>query len=558
MTVSHDHSPGKGEVLFLPLGGAGEIGMNLTLYGHDGKWLIVDLGVSFGDDRMPGVEVVVPDVSFIARRRDELAGIVLTHAHEDHLGAVPHLWEKLRVPVYATPFAAGLLRRKLAQDDAPGNVPIVEVPCGGGAEIGPFGVEFIRVAHSIPETHALALRTAVGTVLHVSDWKLDPAPLVGPVTDEAAFRRLGDDGVIAMVCDSTNVLVPGRSGSEGDLRDSLIELVGRCTQRVAVACFASNVARLETIAKAAAENGRHAALVGRSLWRINDVAREAGYLADLPSFLTASEAAYLPRDRVVLLVTGSQGENRAALARIASDSHPDIVLEEGDTAIFSSRVIPGNEKAIGRIYNQLSRLGVEIITEADHFVHVSGHPARGELAEMYGWVKPPIAVPIHGEQRHLAEHVRFARACQVPQAIMAENGTMLRLHPGPAEVAGYVTAGRYAVDGKRLLRFDGDVLAKRRRMGFGGVAVATLVLDADGNLISPPQLALPGLVDGQEPDEEIRESAISAIVESIGELRAAELHRDADVAETARRAVRRVVWEATGRRPLTEVHVVRA
>ena len=557
MTPSRDYSPGKGEILFLPLGGAGEIGMNLSLYGHDGKWLIVDLGVSFGDDRIPGVEVVVPDISFIAERRDDLAGIVLTHAHEDHLGAVPYLWEKLRVPVYVTPFASGLLRRKLGEDGAPGDVPIIEVPCGGGAEIGPFNIDFIPVAHSIPETHALAITTPVGTVLHVSDWKLDPAPLIGPVTDEAAFRRVGREGVIAMVCDSTNVLVPGHSGSEGDLRDSLIELVGRCSQRVAFACFASNVARLETIAKAAAENDRHVALVGRSLWRINDIARETGYLADVPPFLSESEAAFLPRDKVVLAVTGSQGENRAALARIASDSHPNVVLEEGDTVIFSSRVIPGNEKAIGRLQNQLSRIGVEIITEADHFVHVSGHPARDELAQMYSWVKPPLAVPIHGEQRHLAEHLLFARECQVPQAIMAENGTMLRLHPSPAEVAGHATVGRFAVDGKRMLRLDGDVLVKRRRMGFGGVAVATVVLDEDGQLQSPPQLALPGLVDGEQPDETIRNAAVSAITESIGNLRSAALHRDADVAEAARRAVRRAVWQATGRRPLTEIHVVR-
>ena len=558
MNRTDQYSPGKGEILFLPLGGAGEIGMNLTLYGHDGKWLMVDLGVSFGDDRMAGVDVVVPDISFIAERRDDLVGIVLTHAHEDHLGAVPHLWDRLGVPVYATPFASGLLRRKLGEKTAPGDVPLTEIPCGGGVEAGPFSIDFIPVAHSIPETHVLAITTAAGTVLHASDWKLDPAPLVGPVTDEAALRRLGEQGVVAMVCDSTNVLVPGRSGSEAALRDSLVELVGRCRNRVAIACFASNVARLETIATAAEENGRHAALVGRSLWRIHDVARETGYLTAVAPFLTEAEAAFLPRDKVLIAVTGSQGEPRAALSRIAADDHPHIVLEEGDTVIFSSRVIPGNEKAIGRVQNQLSRIGAEIITEADHFVHVSGHPARDELAEMYGWVRPPLAVPIHGEALHLAEHARFARQCQVPEAVVAENGAVLRLHPGPAEIIGYATAGRFAVDGKRMLRLDGDAMRTRRRLGFGGVAMATVVLDRDGRLKSAPQLALPGLVDGEDADEAIRQAAVAAITESLSAMRAAERHRDADVAAATRRAVRRAVWEATGRRPVTEIHVVRA
>ena len=557
MNETAEHTPGTDEILFLPLGGAGEIGMNLSLYGHDGKWLMVDLGITFGDDRMPGVDIVVPDISFIARRRDDLVGIVLTHAHEDHLGAVPYLWHRLGVPVYATPFACGLLRRKLATDGGGQDVPMHEIPVGGGVDLGPFSIDYIPVAHSIPETHALAIATAAGTVLHASDWKLDPAPLIGPVTDEAAFRRLGEKGVVAMVCDSTNVLVPGRSGSEADLRKSLIALVGRCEKRVAVACFASNVARLETIAAAAAENGRHAALVGRSLWRINEVAREAGYLTDVAPFLTESEAGFLPREKILMAVTGSQGESRAALARIAADDHPQIVLEGGDTVIFSSRVIPGNEKAISRLQNQLSRMGVGILTEADEFVHVSGHPARDELAAMYGWVRPPLAVPIHGEQRHLAEHMRFARQCQVPAVIAAENGTVLRLHPGPAEIVGYATAGRFAVDGKRILRIDGEVLRTRRRLGFGGVALATVVLDEDGGLRTPPKLALPGLADSEDADDEIHLAAVSAITECLEELGGAARRRDSDVAETVRRAVRRTVWEATGRRPLTKVHVVR-
>src|SRR5947208_2885343 len=351
-------------LFFVPLGGAGEIGMNLNVYGYQGDWLIIDCGVTFGDDSQPGLEVVMPDPGFIVERRDRLLGIVATHAHEDHIGAIPYVWRQLRCQIWATPFTASFLRAKLAETGFADQVKIHVVPLSGRFTIGPFDLELITLTHSIPEPNAVALRTPVGTVLHTGDWKFDPDPLIGPTADEAALTRLGDEGVLALVGDSTNALRPGASGSEAELRRSLIDLIGRYDTRVAVACFASNVARLESIARAAAAHGREIALVGRSLWRIDKAARENGYLTDLPRFLTEDEAGYIPRDRILMICTGSQGEPRAALSRIARDDHPNITLEQGDVVIFSSRVIPGNEKPIGRLQNALVRLGVEVVTEA--------------------------------------------------------------------------------------------------------------------------------------------------------------------------------------------------
>ncbi len=546
------------ELVFIPLGGAGEIGMNLSLYGYDGRFLMVDCGITFADEHAPGIDILVPDPAFIAARADALDGIVLTHAHEDHLGAVAHLWEKLRCPVYATPFAGGLLRRKLAEAGLEGRLPLTEVPSGGGVTVGAFEVSFIQLAHSIPETQALAIRTGAGTVLHVTDWKLDPAPLIGPMTDEAALRRLGDEGVIALMCDSTNVLVDGSAGSEGALRDSMIEVVGNCRGRVAVTSFASNITRIETCVRAAQANDRHVALVGRSLWKLTEIARECGYLADCPDFLEARDIAHLPRDKVLMVVTGSQGEARAALARIAAGDHPDIGLEAGDTVIFSSREIPGNERAIGRVQNALARRGVEVITERDAFVHVSGHPARDELKTLYDWVKPPLLVPIHGEMRHLTEHVRFARQCGIPDAVIAENGSVLRLHPGPAEIVDHVESGRLALDGRRLVPMDGEILRARRRIGYNGAAVATLVLDRKGAMRDAPQVFLPGLLDGMEGDADILDQIGDAIEDAVAKLAPKKRRDDAAVIEAAGRAVRRVVRARLGgRRPATQIHVVR-
>ncbi len=543
-------------LFFVPLGGAGEIGMNLNVYGYQGDWLIIDCGVTFGDDSQPGLEVVMPDPGFIVERRDRLLGIVATHAHEDHIGAIPYLWRQLRCPIWATPFTASFLRAKLAETGFADQVKINVVPLSGRFTIGPFDLELITLTHSIPEPNAVALRTPVGTILHTGDWKFDPDPMIGPTADEAALTRLGDEGVLALVGDSTNALRPGVSGSEAELRRSLIDLIGRYGARVAVACFASNVARLETIARAAAAHGREIALVGRSLWRIDKAARENGYLADLPRFLTEDEAGYIPRDRIVMICTGSQGEPRAALSRIARDDHPHVVLETGDVVIFSSRIIPGNEKSINRLQNALVRLGVEIVTEEDHFVHVSGHPARDELVRMYQMVRPQIAVPVHGEARHLIAHAELAGECQVQQPLVIQNGDVVRLAPSGASVVDEVPVGRLASDGKGLLPVDGTALKDRRRVTFNGTAVATLVFDRRGQPLAPPTISTIGIVEPAAA-EAAAPALRSAVERALDEL-PRDLRRDDEaVRDAARRALRRILNQRFGKRPLVEIHLVR-
>jgi ribonuclease J len=543
-------------LFFVPLGGAGEIGMNLNVYGYQGDWLIIDCGVTFGDDSQPGLEVVMPDPGFIVERRDRLLGIVATHAHEDHIGAIPYLWRQLRCPIWATPFTASFLRAKLAETGFADQVKINVVPLSGRFTIGPFDLELITLTHSIPEPNAVALRTPVGTVLHTGDWKFDPDPLIGPTADEAALLRLGDEGVLALVGDSTNALRPGTSGSEAELRRSLIDLIGRYDARVAVACFASNVARLETIARAAVAHGREIALVGRSLWRIDKAARENGYLTDLPRFLTEDEAGYIPRDRIVMICTGSQGEPRAALSRIARDDHPHVVLETGDVVIFSSRIIPGNEKSINRLQNALVRLGVEIVTEEDHFVHVSGHPARDELVRMYQMVRPQIAVPVHGEARHLIAHAELAGECQVQQPLVIQNGDVVRLAASGASVVDEVPVGRLASDGKGLLPVDGTALKDRRRVTFNGSAVATLVLDRRGEPLAPPTISTIGVVEPAAA-EAAAPALRSAVERALDELPASLRRDDEAVRDAARRALRRILNERFGKRPLVEIHLVR-
>ena len=543
---------------FLPLGGAGEIGMNLNLFGFRNRWLMVDLGVTFGDPWTPGIDVITPDPKFIAERREQLVGLVLTHAHEDHIGAVPYLWPRLKCPIYATGFTASVLKRKLAEADLEDEAQITLVEPGAPFEVGPFSVELVQLTHSIPEPNALLIRTPLGAVFHTGDWKLDPEPLIGAPVDEAALRRIGDDGVLALIGDSTNVFEDGRSGSEADVRKSLIDLVGKLDRRVAIACFASNVARLETIAAVAKATGRHAALCGRSLWRMNDAARENGYLRNFPRFLGEEDAAKLPRDKVLVACTGSQGEPRAALARIAAGSHPRIALDEGDVVIFSARKIPGNERAIGRLQDTLVHRGVEVITESDHFVHVSGHPARDELVDMYQWIRPEIAVPVHGERRHLHEHRRLARRCQTPQSIVAINGEIVRLAPGPAAIVETVHSGRLAVEGENLLPVDGPVIRERRRLMENGAAVATVVVDAKGELLEDAVVTLAGLGgedDGRE--DALYDDMIDAVDEAVEGLSASGRRDDEILEQAVRAAIRRVIRNETGKRPATDVHVVR-
>jgi ribonuclease J len=550
------HKPGADELLFLPLGGSGEIGMNLNLYGHAGKWLMIDLGVTFGGDEAPSIDVIMPDPAFITERLPDLAGLVLTHAHEDHIGAVPYIWPKLNCPIYATPFTASVLRRKLQQAGLQSKAVITEIPMSGKFSVGPFELELITLTHSIPEPNAVVLRTKLGTVLHTGDWKLDPEPLVGESTDVAALRKLGDDDVLAMICDSTNVFVEGTSGSEADVRRSLTDLIGTLTGRVLVGCFASNVARLDTITRAAMVHDRQVALVGRSLWRMTEAARENGYLADLPEFIEEHDVGYFPPEKILMICTGSQGEPRAALSRIAKGEHPHVEVEAGDTVVFSSRMIPGNEKSISKLQNDLTYKGVAVITDHNGNIHVSGHPARDELAEMYQWVRPRIAVPVHGEARHIREHVAFARQCQVPQAVAAENGAIIRLAPGPAEIISRVTSGRLGVDGKSLVQMTSEVVRHRHRLGHNGVIMISLVMNWRGDLVADPQVTLEGLLEG-DPEAEAKEAVADAAADAVENLSAAKLENDGEIAEAARLAARRWFHKKHDKKPITRVHVIR-
>ena len=542
-----------GDFAFLPLGGTGEIGMNLNLYRYGGKFLAVDCGIGFGGAENPEVEVMMPDPSFIAERRDQLVGLVITHAHEDHIGAVAWLWPQLRCPVFATPFAAAVLRRKLTEVQLQNQVKITVVPPGGAFELAPFSLRFLRLAHSIPESQALAIRTPAGLVVHTGDWKLDPEPLVGPPTDEAAFAALGEEGVLALVCDSTNAMVEGHSGSEAEVRRSLSVLIRGLRGRVAVTCFASNVARVETIAMAARDAGRSVAMVGRSLRNLDAAARECGYLRDIPPFLSEDDADDVADDNLLILITGSQGEPRSALARVAMDTHPRIVLGEGDTVIFSSRMIPGNERPIGTVQDNLVRRGVNVMTDADHFVHVSGHPARDELRRLYRLVKPRYAVPVHGEWRHLSAHAELAREAGATP-VLIEDGDILSLSPNRVEVTDSAPVGRLVLDGTRLVPLAGGVMSARRRMLFNGVVLGSLAVDASGRLCGTPRLSAPGLFEPEDPETGriLREFAAA-----VADLPAAVRREDATLEEAARTALRRALGKRLGKRPMVDVHVMR-
>ncbi len=542
---------------FLPLGGAGEIGMNLNLYEYDGRWLMCDLGVTFAGDELPGIDLVMPDVSYIAKRKEELVGLVITHAHEDHLGAVPYLWPRLRCPVYATPFAAALLRRKVEEgSEGIEDMVITEVPLSGMIDLDPFQVELVTLTHSIPEPNALVVRTPYGSIMHTGDWKLDPDPLISEPTDEAALKKVGDHGVLAMICDSTNVFSPGTSGSESDVRRSLTELIGEHSGKVVVTTFASNLARLLTIHEAAAANGRTCVGAGRSIWRILDCARDTGYLPRGVRFLNDRDARDLPDDKVLYMMTGCQGEENAALSRVANGNHPSIELGRGDTVIFSSKIIPGNEKNIFDLINRLTRLNVEVITEKDRFVHVSGHPNRDELARMYQLIRPEIAIPVHGELRHMREHAALAHALQIPQTLTIENGAMVRLAPGKAEVVDHVEHGRVAWNGRGAIPVDGAVIKERRRLMFNGAAFVTLVLDCRGELVADPVVSAYGLLENCE-DQDVVDDLIDDVIDVVEGLPDPRRNDDDAIMESVRTAVRRTLRNEFNRRPVVEVQLVR-
>ncbi|MEQ8369753.1 MAG: ribonuclease J [Alphaproteobacteria bacterium] len=541
---------------FLPLGGSGEIGMNLNLFALDGRWLMVDLGVTFGNETTPGVDVITPDPAFIRDHADALEAIVLTHAHEDHLGAVAHLWPELGCPIYATPFTAAVLRNKLAERGLVGKVPVNVMALGSRFQVGPFDIEYVTVTHSIPEPNALAIRTPYGTVLHTGDWKFDPRPLLGEPPDTARLRAVGDEGVLALIGDSTNAPVPGHSGSESDVRDGLAEVIAGCSGRVAVACFASNVARVESVVHAATVNGRQVALAGRSLWRMTGAAREAGYLQDVPPFLEAEDAAYLPDDEILYICTGSQGEARAALPRIARDAHPQVRLDPGDTVVFSSRVIPGNELAIASLQASLVRAGVRLVTWEDAFVHVSGHPAQDELRRMYELVRPAIAVPVHGEARHMAVHGSLARACGVDQVIEVRNGDCVRLAPGKPATVARVHAGRLWLRQNRLTPEPEAARLSREEATGQGSAVVTLALRHDHSLADLPLVTSGTLVEGviEGPVKRRMQEAVQKAVEAHAATGAQD---DQDLRDSIEVIVQKAIFDAHGQRPAVDVHVVR-
>lgn len=541
------------DLAFIPLGGTGEIGMNLNVYRCDGQLLAVDCGIGFGGPENPGAEVMVPDPAWLSERRDRLTGLVITHAHEDHLGAVAYLWPLLRCPIYAGPFASAVLRRKLGEAGLAAEARITTIPLGGRLSLSPFDLEFIRVAHSVPEAQALAIRTRHGLVLHTGDWKLDPDPLIGRPTDEAALARLGEEGVLAMVCDSTNALVEGHSGSEAEVRRNLIAIIRGLKGRVAVTCFATNLARVESIALAARAAGRQVSLFGRSLRNVEAAARECGYLKDIEPFVPEEEAGYLPDDSLLIICTGSQGEPRSALAKIAADTHPSIALGEGDTVIFSSRMIPGNERAILKLQDDLARRGCQVMTADDHMVHVSGHPARDELRRLYALVRPRYAVPVHGEWRHLSEHAALAKSLGTTP-ILVEDGDVLRLAPGRPEVVDGVPTGRLAVDEGRLLPLQGGVLAARKRMLFNGVVIASLAVDSSGRVLGEPQVSAPGLFDGG--DRAPAELAAD-VARAVTELPSAIRLEDDALREAARAVLRKAVGRRLRKRPSVEVHLLR-
>ncbi|MDB1135435.1 ribonuclease J [Candidatus Anaplasma sp. TIGMIC] len=481
--------------LFLPLGGVGKIGMNVALYHVHGKWIMVDLGAGFADsDVMPGVDVVVADVGFISDRRDDLLGIVLTHAHEDHIGAIPYLWEDLRCPVYATRFTASFLKSKLAQFSM--EIPVIEVDPEVPLELGPFTLEFVNMTHSIPEMHSIAVRTDMGSVLHTGDWKLDSNPVIGALSDVDKLKSLGDEGLLAVVSDSTNIFTEGSSGSEGSLYENILNIVRGSSERVAISLFASNVARICTLCKVAKESGRSVVALGRSLERAIDAAGVCGYLDGVADFLNPREARNLPRNKVLYLCTGCQGEPMAATARLADGTHPAALLEAGDTVVFSSKIIPGNEKRIFRVFNKLVRMGVEVVTEFTDAVHVSGHPSRADVRTLYSLTRPRLCIPVHGEYMHMYEHRKFAKECGIELCVVSSPGDVVDLVQG--KTVGSVSCGVYGIDGSFMRNPDSSVMNARRIMRDAGIVIVTLLMNRENELIREPLVIAPGALDSTE------------------------------------------------------------
>lgn len=544
--------PGDDELLFLALGGSGEIGMNVNLYGTQGKWVMVDLGLTFADPFYPGVELILPDLAFIEERRDDLLGIVLTHGHEDHIGAIPYLAADLGVPLYATPFTAGLIRLKLEEEGLADDVKLHVIENEGSFNLGPFGFRYVPLAHSIPEGNAVLIDTPHGRIFHTGDWKLDDRPLLGVPSTPKQLTQIGDEGVLALVCDSTNVFNPEPSGSEGDVREGLMQVVTAAKARVVVTTFASNAARLKTLGEVAVATGRTLCVAGRSLDRIINTAKSAGYLRDFPPTIDWDDAMDVPPSQLMVIATGGQGEPRAALSRIAFDTHP-IKLSAGDLVVFSSKQIPGNEIAIGRIQNMLATKGVNMVTDRQAEVHVSGHPGRPELQAMYKWIRPEILLPVHGEMRHMAEQARLGLAEGIKHAPVQANGDLLRLAPGKPTVIGHEAAGRLVLDGDVILPADGATMNERRKLALNGQISVAVALDRKGALIGQPAVRLQGV-----PVEEDRDAFIAEASDEAGAAVRKGSTETEVLRERVRLAVRRTATRWTGKKPVVDVLIVNA
>ena len=550
----------KEELLFCPLGGSGEIGMNLNLYAYgkpdDQKWIIVDVGVTFADDSVPGIDLIYPDPGFIVNKKEDVLGIILTHAHQDHIGAIAHIWPKLKCNIYATPFTAVLVREKFKEKkiDITSNLKIVEL--NGNLNLGPFEIEFVTLTHSILEPNGLKINTPAGTILHTGDWKCDPNPLIGNKIDESKLKRIGDEGVLAMVCDSTNVFSIGRSGSEMDVRKNMLKVIERLKKRVIVTSFASNVARMESVFYCAEKTGRQIALVGRSMHRIFKAAKECGYLQNVIEPLDSRDTKNISREKIIYLCTGSQGEPMGAMMRIANYMHPDVFIERGDAVVFSSKIIPGNEKKLYKLHNQLVREGIEVISEENEFIHVSGHPNREDLKDMYNWVKPKSIIPVHGEHRHMIEHVKFAKEMQIPYTVKVENGDIVKLSPGEKpEVFDKAPNGRLYVDGTVAVEEDSRSIKERRNISSNGILDVTILVTPKGNIHNKPILNYIGLPINNDDDYQYE---LENIIEKTAKTFSLNNHNQKDnIIEAIKISCRKITKEITGKKPLTNIKLIR-
>ena len=550
----------KEELLFCPLGGSGEIGMNMNLFGYgnpgDHKWIMVDIGVTFADDTIPGIDLIYPDPGFIVEKKDNLLGIVLTHAHEDHIGAIAHLWPKLKCKIYATPFTAVLIKEKFRekQIDITKDLHIVEL--NGKILLEPFDIEYITLTHSILEPNGLRIKTPAGVILHTGDWKVDPNPLIGDEINSRRLKEIGDEGVLAMICDSTNVFSVGRSGSELDVRKNLLKIIERLKKKVIITSFASNVARMETAFYCAEKTGRQIALVGRSMHRIFKAARQCGYLKNTIEPIDPREAKNIPKEKILYLCTGSQGEPMGAMMRISNYTHPDVFIEKGDAVIFSSKIIPGNEKKLYRLHNQLVKDGIEVISEETEFIHVSGHPNREDLKDMYQWVKPKCVIPVHGEHRHMIEHINFAKEMQVPHPVQVENGDIVRLYPGEIpEVYDKAPSGKLFLDGNISVEENSQSIKDRRNLGANGYLEVTILISPKGNIHNVPITSFRGLPIYEK--EEFIFGIGYEIEKIVRSFKLNNKQQEHNLIDALKITCRKFTKEKTGKKPYTNINLIR-